>query len=229
MICSLKTCKMCGAEFSSYHGRIFCSRKCSTRYVVEERRKGEPFIIDENTFGKLLTSKGRINGNLTYLWKAPNHSWCKSPREVIFCIDNSISSNPICPVCNVGELSFGTKSYYETCSTRCANIKKAKKKWGHINHSDYSIYKKLVMKYTYSNNLKSLPNNERVGRIGNKGSPFHLDHKFSVREGFIRGILPHHIGGYNNLEFLPALENIKKQDTCSISESELFDKCKERK
>lgn len=76
-------------------------------------------------------------------------------------------------------------------------------------------YKKLVMFVTRKQNIKTLKNYEKRGSFRQKGA-YHLDHKFSIAEGFKQGILPEIIGNINNLEFIPWKENIKKKRKCSI-------------
>ena len=51
---------------------------------------------------------------------------------------------------------------------------------------------------------------------------WHLDHKFSVFQGFNNNIPPYIIGSIYNLEMLPWQENLKKWSRCSISEEELI-------
>lgn len=50
----------------------------------------------------------------------------------------------------------------------------------------------------------------------------HLDHKYSIYEGFLNNVSPKIIGGYNNLEILESGENLKKHKKCSISLNELL-------
>ena len=63
-------------------------------------------------------------------------------------------------------------------------------------------------------------NFEKRGISGIDGN-YHLDHKFSIVEGFKQKINPLVIGDITNLEFLPWQENIKKRTRCSINKKEL--------
>jgi hypothetical protein len=83
--------------------------------------------------------------------------------------------------------------------------------------SDLKKYRYQVAHYTIQNE-KLLPD------IHLKGKEFHVDHKFSISEGFKLGILPHIIGNIENLEIIPALDNFKKSDGCSITLQELINK-----
>jgi hypothetical protein len=51
---------------------------------------------------------------------------------------------------------------------------------------------------------------------------FHIDHKFSISEGFKQQIPLWIIGNRNNLELLPKVENMQKGSKCSISYDELI-------
>jgi len=76
------------------------------------------------------------------------------------------------------------------------------------------LYIQEVDKYTAkSKKLLEKPENDGVN--------YHLDNRFSKKQGFKQNILPQIIGSIYNLEYLPASENIKKQDNCSITIDEL--------
>jgi len=84
---------------------------------------------------------------------------------------------------------------------------------------DYKYYRNIVNYLTNKQNIKSLPNYDKRGKYNND---FHLDHKFSIMEGFKNNILPYYIGNINNLEFITGFENRSKKDKCSIDIDELF-------
>lgn len=67
-------------------------------------------------------------------------------------------------------------------------------------------------KYYYQINPKKLK----------RGYNYHLDHIFSVMEGFRRNIPPKYIANPYNLQILPKKENISKFDTCWQSEKLLY-------
>lgn len=87
--------------------------------------------------------------------------------------------------------------------------------------SDFQTYKFLVLYFTqktwrkYKNQIN--PYKYKRARTG-----YHLDHKFSITEGFRSNILPRIMGSKNNLELIPYDENIRKNKTCSITKEELF-------
>jgi transposase-like protein len=87
--------------------------------------------------------------------------------------------------------------------------------------NDYKKYKSDVMKVTNQQPINELPNNEKRGNSGVLGA-YHLDHKYSILEGFKNKISPKIIGGIKNLQFIPWEENIKKRTKNSITINELI-------
>jgi hypothetical protein len=86
----------------------------------------------------------------------------------------------------------------------------------------YKLYYYNVKRLTEINykKYKSIINPRNLPRGRNE---YHLDHKFSIYEGFRRGILPYIIASVNNLEMLMESENISKSKSCSITEKQLID------
>ena len=82
---------------------------------------------------------------------------------------------------------------------------------------DFEYYSKMVRMKSENQNLKILLNNEKRGKI-----KYHLDHKYSIAEGFKNNIPTHIIASIHNLEFIPFKENCSKRDKCSITIEELF-------
>ena len=72
------------------------------------------------------------------------------------------------------------------------------------NKSYYKYYKEIN------------PNNLKRGKF-----TYHLDHKFSILEGFRNNIPPYIIGSRYNLELLPFKENLSKKTKCSITLDDL--------
>jgi hypothetical protein len=56
-----------------------------------------------------------------------------------------------------------------------------------------------------------------------RGNNYHLDHKFSISEGFRKNISPKIIASKENLEILTKKENCSKQTKCSIQLDELIE------
>lgn len=85
----------------------------------------------------------------------------------------------------------------------------------------FEIYKLKVRKYTRRNDLSGLQYWNDRGRAGKVGA-YHLDHKYSVAEGFRNNVLPQIIGHICNLEYIPWRKNASKVDNCSIGIDELM-------
>ena len=83
--------------------------------------------------------------------------------------------------------------------------------------NDFDKYRRQVERYT-SKNRKNIKGIEKRGTHS-----YHVDHKYSVFEGFKYSIPPWIIGSECNLEMLYYKENISKNNNCSISKKELLE------
>lgn len=109
-------------------------------------------------------------------------------------------------------------SFHYLASDKRRRLMESEGKWITSDQkSDYEYYTQLVWCETRRQNLASLNHFEKRGV-----KRYHLDHKFSIMEGFKNGILPHIIGGLKNLEFIPYNENCSKGSKCSINLSEII-------
>ena len=88
---------------------------------------------------------------------------------------------------------------------------------------DFVRYKKEVHKFTKKQPSYLLNNFNKRGLSGVHGS-YHLDHKFTIYQGFRDNICPYIIGNIINLEMLPYKDNISKNYKCSLTIEELFEK-----
>lgn len=102
------------------------------------------------------------------------------------------------------------------------------KRYRDMNYDEYleqiDIYYKYeleVLKITRQQPIKLLANYNNRGNSGVDGA-YHLDHKYSIIEGFKNNIKPELIGNIKNLEFIPWKENLKKRAKCSITIEELI-------
>ncbi|MFI5201224.1 MAG: hypothetical protein ACHQNE_02410 [Candidatus Kapaibacterium sp.] len=80
----------------------------------------------------------------------------------------------------------------------------------------FLTFKRKVWAITNSQVLSSLPNYDKRRFHG-----WHVEHKFSIWQGFKHGIAPEIIGCIVNLEMIPHSENMRKGTCCSITEAEL--------
>ncbi|HET8688734.1 MAG TPA: hypothetical protein VFM18_19125 [Methanosarcina sp.] len=82
---------------------------------------------------------------------------------------------------------------------------------------DHEIYRRRVWEETNKNDLSVLVNYNKRGRL-----EYHLDHKYSITQGFLNRIPPEIIGHIANLEMLPHYENRAKYSKCSITIEQLY-------
>ena len=90
------------------------------------------------------------------------------------------------------------------------------------NKTDFEIYYAEVWKYTRRNDLSNLEHIEKRGHA-NQGK-FHLDHKYSIFQGFKEGVSPAIIGSIYNLEMITGRNNLSKGRKCSIDINTLLEK-----
>lgn len=89
--------------------------------------------------------------------------------------------------------------------------------------TDYNLYFVNVWRITRNQNLSQLENFEKRGRLDLNSEAYHLDHRFSIKEGFTENIPPEIIGSLKNLEMIPGKQNCSKRSKCSITKEELLD------
>lgn len=83
----------------------------------------------------------------------------------------------------------------------------------------HRLYKARVRKVTSRQPLHLLPNFEKRGMIGRGG--WHVDHMYSVAEGFKNCVPPEVVGHITNLVMMPGALNVKKQAVCTITLEQL--------
>lgn len=84
---------------------------------------------------------------------------------------------------------------------------------------DFKKYKSLVNRYTEKSLLFY---GDLVENLELRSREFQLDHKYSMKMGFINNIPPEIIGSIVNLEILPARLNNSKKEKCSITKKQLL-------
>lgn len=80
---------------------------------------------------------------------------------------------------------------------------------------DYVQYYQKVWRLTNRQNISILENFKLRG-MANQGK-YHLDHKFSINEGFKQNIPIHIIGNIENLQMITGRNNLSKGKKCSIT------------
>jgi hypothetical protein len=82
---------------------------------------------------------------------------------------------------------------------------------------EFKKYRRKVYYWTSKNDLTQLENHEKRSRFG-----YHLDHRYSIREGFKNKVPPKIVGSIDNLEFIHYTVNSSKGTKCSITLEELY-------
>jgi hypothetical protein len=116
---------------------------------------------------------------------------------------------------------YGSESYNNPNKTKHTRINN-KTQFDDSVIDDFLSYKRVVVNRTmtiYRNNTLIInPNNLKRGI-----KYYHVDHKFSIKEGFLNNIPIEIITHPSNLEMIYYMDNLKKQYDCSISQEKLLE------
>ena len=204
-------------EILNYYQKGVGSEKISKIYGVSK----VPIlrILKENN----VLQKGYSNGKKIILTEEQ-----KEKIKDLY-VDNYKNSEEISKIMNLNKSFIEqilSKSNYRRNRSQGTSIGLVKRFSGinyneYINNlSEFKKYKRKVTSVTKKQPIHNLVYFEKRGISGIDGN-YHLDHKFSIVEGFKQKISPWVIGNIINLEFIPCEENIKKRTKCSINEKEL--------
>lgn len=89
---------------------------------------------------------------------------------------------------------------------------------------EYRDYHDKVIKITNKQDLSTLTNIEKRGVIGKDEDAHHVDHIFSIYDGFMNDVPADVIGNICNLQCIPGLINIAKRNDSWITLKELYDR-----
>ena len=102
------------------------------------------------------------------------------------------------------------------------------KRFNGINYDEYlkrlpeqEKYRREVISLTNKQPINLLENYENRG-VSGKNDAYHLDHKYSILEGFKNNIKPEIIASLKNLVFISWRDNVVKRTKCSITKEELI-------
>lgn len=189
-----------------------CSRKCSAKHAFNH------YTIE------MQHNFMQIGQDAAAKWKEDNHAELTN--------NNTIRSKKAVAI-RLAIKKETPELYKQMCKEISERTVNSKIKNGSItnptNYSAFIKYKRKVWEYTndnYKQNLSQInPHNlPRTRRDMNKNA-HHLDHKFSIFEGFNQGIPEEIIGNSANLQMLSHSQNCSKNIKCSISYQELLDLC----
>lgn len=82
---------------------------------------------------------------------------------------------------------------------------------------------KLIVTYLTERLRKNISNGYVTGLAGQDGA-YHIDHVYSIMQGYINKVSPFVIGNIKNLKMIPWEENLEKHSSSNIKLEELLDK-----
>jgi hypothetical protein len=207
-----KICQHCNTKFvlarsgKKEQKRRFCGPICSRRWAANNRsdswkQKASLAKQGENNpmFGVSQTNPNSLSNLIRNAWTGK-----KQPIEA-----NEKRANKL----------IGIKRSQETINkTRQTKIDKGIFwKPDDPEYLEFKKYRRKVYYWTSKNDLTQLENYNKRGRFG-----FHLDHKYSITEGFKNKVPPKVIGSIDNLEFICYTDNLSKGTKCSITLEKLY-------
>lgn len=172
----------------------------------EVKIKKNQNIINEEFLNKIVSEKkfklisiSEING--------------KNSKFTVECENGHISNKTYVNFNKKGKKFICEKCFYESIQIYLTNeeileYENFKKKVRMITAKNYKKYKEVIN-----------PKNLKIGR-----GYYHIDHKYSIYEGFKNKILPEILAAKENLEIISEYENCSKQSKCSIKINELLKK-----
>jgi hypothetical protein len=208
-----KICEHCNIKFTlpNLHQknlkRRFCGPICSRRWAANNRteswkEKNSIAKQGENNpmFGVRQTNSNSL-ANLTRSAWTGKHQSVESNKKRSNTLTGKI----------VTEQSIQKRK--DTCI--------AKGLWWKPDDPEYLEFKKYRRKvyyWTSKNDLTMLANFDKRSK-----TEYHLDHKYSISEGFKNKVSPNIIGSVYNLEFLLSTDNVRKGTKCSITLEKLYE------
>lgn len=234
---------ICGKKKNFQHNkepyRRFCSTKCSANNMTEEtKNKISNSVLKYISSVSEETKKERLEKfSLSYKenWNSEKSNKRSDKTKEMHAlmsdedkknraskISNSLKTSAKAKEQRIERGKLGAKALKDKISIlteeELEKFKKKMYKTSYItpnNRPLFEKYRKLVWYYT-----KQEVHN--IADIDLRGKDYHLDHKFSVIEGFKENISPEIIGNNCNLEIIRATDNCSKQGKCSITKEELM-------
>lgn len=127
---------------------------------------------------------------------------------------------------NMSDSMKNSQAWKDTQYLRINGLKKywKEKRGGKKLHevlTEWQLYRKTVYKITEII-YKKFKQNINANNLPRGRGKYHLDHKFSILEGFKNNIPPYILAHQSNLQMLKEVENIAKDFRCDITMEELF-------
>lgn len=239
-------CVICGNE-TTYIGIIAgykptCSHICGAKFhrqkLKTDSKKYQNFVktvssnmkdvhANMSTEEKNRRSKNasetlkKINENLTDEQRKQKYGWLNrlSEEEKLNVIQTIITQTG----CHKWWKTTSEKEKIKVFEKRSKTKLQKRKKVNICLYRDFLEYRRIanrLTEQTYKKFKHEINPNNFYRKKGNLG--YHLDHKYSVFQGFVDGIPADIISCKYNLQVIPGSENIKKSISCSITKEELL-------
>ena len=208
-------CDTCGS-LNTTTSHVFFNKKTVLNTLEKQtcrscRTRISEYVIKKTQIPYHVLKNSIIKENYTLLLNEKEYSL----------LDNK-SQKPIPVICDKGHRYDTTWNNWAK-NKRCRICYEKNKYENSVKYKEgWDLYKFLVWFHT-ENNYKTFLNKINPKKL-KRGKQYHLDHKFSISEGFKLGLLPRIIANPNNLEIIKSNENMSKGSKCSITIEELFPK-----
>lgn len=218
-------CLHCNSEFfPNKETQLCCSHKCSNKYQAKIRKE----TIDPKTGMSL--SKIYSNRAAIAIKKAGFYGSKKHREQAAFNLKKTLSQSGVRDKLKIALQNRKIKNKDGLSAAQKSAIKamRTKAQKGMLvpieQKPEFERYKFLVDHFTRNANLASLENSNKRGRAKNGVQSYHLDHIYSVFDGFNNNVPPEIIGDISNLRYIPWYENVSKNYKSDCSLNELFEK-----
>lgn len=195
------TCEQCNTNFETKkESRRFCGPICSRQWSANNRSESWKKKASEAKKGK--------NNPMYGVSQTNSNSLANLNRKGMIGKHTEESKQKISNALTGIVRSEETKR----------KISEANSKWlpDDPQYEEFKKYRRKVYYWTNKNDLTQLKNYDKRSLTG-----WHLDHKYSIAEGFKNDVPPQLLGQLQNLQMLPSKENCSKGTDCSISLEEL--------
>lgn len=197
--------------------------------INEGRKKGIKYITSEENLRKLELNNIKKFGGKTSFSSQDVQDKCKKTNLLRYGFENPMHSeefinNTFIPILNtkrkqtyIKRFGFSHHMKNQEMKDKVRILNETKGRWiTEDKIKDFKDYSKLVWRYTNQNNLIELKN------INLRSTNYHLDHKYSIFQGFKDNISASIIGNICNLEILSGKENRSKNIKCSQTKESLL-------
>jgi len=209
------SCDVCKSNIiHTTRGGVLFNVKTKLNTINHQTCKNCRSRISEYEIKKNYISFSRIEESI----KMSNYRLITTENEYMGVNNRSQYKHKI--ICNNGHKLTTTWNNWNK-GKRCRQCYEKNKFKNAVKYKNgWERYKFLIWYYTeksYKKHTEMINPNKHL-----RGKNYHLDHKYSIYEGFINGVSPKIIGNFHNLIVITSLENLKKHKKSSITLGKLL-------